>query len=91
MKIAWVNHMFVPLENARPALGLGFAITESRGVRAAEGFTVPHFTDPTPVPVENELLFWSDCTILRNCNMIWSAVLFALHHFHSIPTRPCPV
>ena len=29
----------------------------------AEGVTVPHFTDPTPVPVENELLFWSDCTI----------------------------
>ena len=28
-----------------------------------EGVTVPHFTDPTPVPVENELLFWSDCTI----------------------------
>ena len=23
----------------------------------AERFTVPHFTDPTPVPVENELLF----------------------------------
>ena len=51
-----------------------FAKQDQRGV------TVPHFTQPTPVPVGNELLFGSNCTILKTCKMIWSAVLFVLHY-----------
>ena len=78
------GHISVRQHQNGQGLGVEGKAEINRGYSSyPEGVTVPQFTDPTPVPLEKELLFWCNCTILKTCKMIWSAVPFVLHHFRT--------